>query len=66
VVDTSELDVRESVHRDIIMKITNKMHYIVYSVEIPTRCSFVIEFIIPNFFEGSAYFERHTSHYQEL
>ena len=23
-----------------------------YSVEIPTRCSFVIEFIIPKFFEG--------------
>jgi len=23
-----------------------------YSVEIPTRCSFVIEFIIPRFFEG--------------
>jgi len=25
-----------------------------YSVEIPTRCSFVIEFIIPKFTEGSA------------
>jgi len=24
-----------------------------YQVEIPTRCSFVIEFIIPKFFEGS-------------
>ena len=24
-----------------------------YSVEIPTRCSFVIEFIIPKFFKGS-------------
>jgi len=24
-----------------------------YSVEIPTRCSFVIEFIIPNFFDNS-------------
>jgi hypothetical protein len=23
-----------------------------YSVEIPTRCSFVIEFIIPKFIEG--------------
>jgi hypothetical protein len=28
------------------------------SVEIPTRCSFVIEFIIPKFIEGSACFER--------
>jgi hypothetical protein len=37
-----------------------------YSVEIPTRCSFVIEFIIPKFFEGSACFERHTTHHQEL
>jgi hypothetical protein len=38
----------------------------VYSVEIPTRCSFVIEFIIPKFFEGSTCFERHTAHHQEL
>jgi len=36
------------------------------SVEIPTRCSFVIEFIIPKFFEGSTCFERHTVHHQEL
>jgi len=36
------------------------------SVEIPTRCSFVIEFIIPKFFEGSACIERHTAHHQEL
>jgi len=36
------------------------------SVEIPTRCSFVIEFIIPKFIEGSTCFERHTAHYQEL
>jgi hypothetical protein len=35
-------------------------------VEIPTRCSFVIEFIIPKFIEGSACFERHTAHHQEL
>jgi len=35
-------------------------------VEIPTRCSFVIEFIIPKFFEGSACFEWHTAHHQEL
>ena len=31
-----------------------------YSVEIPTICSFVIEFIISKFFEVSACFERHT------
>jgi len=37
-----------------------------YSVEIPTRCSFVIEFIIPKFFKGSTRFERHTPHHQEL
>jgi hypothetical protein len=36
------------------------------SVEIPTRCNFVIEFIIPKFTEGSTCFERHTSHHQEL
>jgi len=37
-----------------------------YSVEIPTRCSFIIEFIIPKFFEGSTCFERHTAHHQQL
>jgi hypothetical protein len=37
-----------------------------YSVKIPTRCSFVKEFIIPKFFEGSTCFERHTAHHQEL
>ena len=37
------------------------------SVEIPTKCSFVIEFIIPKFFfEGSTCFKRHTAHHQEL
>ena len=36
------------------------------SVEIPTRCSFVIEFIIPEFIKGSTCFERHTAHHQEL
>jgi len=36
-----------------------------YSVEIPTRRSFVIEFIIPKFIEGSTCFERHTAHHQE-
>jgi len=36
------------------------------SVEIPTRCSFEIEFIILKFFKGSTCFERHTAHYQEL
>jgi hypothetical protein len=37
-----------------------------YSVEISTRCSFVIEFIVPKFFKGSTCFERHTAHHQEL
>jgi len=37
-----------------------------YSVEIPTRCSFLIEFIIPKFFKGSTCFERHTAHHHEL
>jgi len=37
-----------------------------YSIEIPTRCSFVIEFTIPKFIEGSTCFERHTAHHQEL
>jgi hypothetical protein len=36
------------------------------SVEIPTRCNLVIEFIIPKFIEGSTCFERHTPHHQEL
>jgi hypothetical protein len=36
------------------------------SVEIPTRCNLVIEFIIPKFFEGSTCFERQTAHHQEL
>jgi hypothetical protein len=40
--------------------------YIVdYSVEIPTRCSVVIELIIPKFFKGLTFFERHTVHHQE-
>jgi hypothetical protein len=37
-----------------------------YSVEIPTRCSFVIEFIIPKFSKGSTCFERYIAHHQEL
>jgi len=36
------------------------------SVEILTRCSFVIEFIIPKFIEGLTCFERHTAHHEEL
>jgi len=36
------------------------------SVEKPTRCSFIIEFIIPQFIEGSTCFERHIAHHQEL
>jgi hypothetical protein len=35
-------------------------------VEIPIRCSFVIEFIIPKFIESSTCFERHTTLHQEL
>jgi len=38
----------------------------IYTVEISTRCSFVIEFIIPKFIEGSTCFERHTAYHQEL
>jgi len=34
-----------------------------YSLEIPTRCSFVREFIIPKLIEGSTCFERHTAHH---
>ena len=41
---------------------TNCLH----SIEIPTRCSFVIEFIIPKFIEGPKCFKRHTAHHQEL
>jgi hypothetical protein len=37
-----------------------------FSVEIPTRCSFVKEFIIPKFIEDSTCFERNTVHHQEL
>jgi hypothetical protein len=36
------------------------------SVKIPTRCSFVIGFIIPKFSEGSTCFEQHNAHHQEL
>jgi hypothetical protein len=36
------------------------------SVEIQTRCSFVIEFITPKFIEGWTCLERHTAHHQEL
>ena len=37
-----------------------------FPVEIPTRCSFVIEFIFPKFIEVSTSFERHTAHHQEF
>jgi len=39
---------------------------VIHSVEIPTRCSFVTEFIIPKVIEGSTCFEWHTTHHQEL
>jgi hypothetical protein len=32
----------------------------------PTRCTLLIEFIIPKFIEGSTCFEGHTTHHQEL
>ena len=45
---------------------TNFREAVYDSVEIPTRCNFVIEFIIPKFIEGWTCFERHTAHHQEL
>jgi hypothetical protein len=36
------------------------------SVEITTRCRFIIEFIIPKFFKDSTRFEPHTAHHQEI
>jgi hypothetical protein len=36
------------------------------SVEIPTRCSFATEFIIPKFMEGSTCFERHIAYHLEF
>jgi len=44
----------------------SQVTYFLDSVEIPTRCSFVIEFIIPKFIEGSTRLERHTAHHQDL
>jgi hypothetical protein len=37
-----------------------------YSVQIPTRCNLVVEFIIPKFIEDSTCFERHNAHHQEF
>jgi hypothetical protein len=36
------------------------------SVEMPSKCSFVMQCIIPKFFKGSTCFERHTANHQEL
>jgi hypothetical protein len=36
------------------------------SVEITTRCRFVIEFIIIKFIEGSTCFKQQNAHHQEL
>jgi hypothetical protein len=36
------------------------------SVEIPTRCSFVIEFIVPKFIVGSTCLKLYIVHHQEL
>jgi hypothetical protein len=47
---------------ELILYFTNQRD----SVEIPKRCSFVIEFIIPKFFKVSTYFEWHTAYHQEL
>jgi len=55
-------------------KAHNRVHNLIFMdpcivddlVEIPTRCSFVIEFIIPKFIERSTCFERHNAHHQEL
>ena len=47
---------------ELILYVTNQRN----SVEIPTICSFVIEFIIPKFFKGSTCFERHAAYHQEL
>jgi hypothetical protein len=35
------------------------------SVRIPTRCTFVIEFVISKFIKDSTCFERHTAHHRE-
>jgi len=57
----------EEVQMNVAFAGSDKKYIIgIVSVEIPTRCSFVIEFIIPKFIEGSACFERHTAHRQEL
>jgi hypothetical protein len=49
-----------------ILRRNDRKKIVNYPVEIPTRCSFVIEFIIPKLIEGSTCFERHTAHHQEL
>jgi hypothetical protein len=49
-----------------LVRILAKTQYPRDSVEIPTRCGFVIEFIIPKFIEGSTCFEWHTAQHQEL
>jgi hypothetical protein len=55
--DQVPLSPRIQIHRQIIIA-SYKERY--YSVEIPTRFSFVIEFIIPKSFKGSTCFEQHT------
>jgi hypothetical protein len=50
----------------IMSLLCGRVVYVPDSEEIPTRCSFVIEFIIPKFIEGSTCIERHTAHHQEL
>jgi hypothetical protein len=50
----------------LLVTVLNSKNYVTDSVELPTKCSFVIEFIIPKFIEDSACFERHAAHHQEL
>jgi hypothetical protein len=53
-------------HQDLLWVYQNRNTEKNGSVKIPTKCSFVIEFIIPKFIEGSTCFKRHTAHHQEL
>jgi hypothetical protein len=64
----SKLEGHEYNHEEIIIsdERASRVMCLYNSVEIPTRCNLVIEFIIPKFIEGSTYFERHTAHHQEL
>jgi hypothetical protein len=62
----TEFDVAGTYWREIFVCKTEYGILQFCSVEIPTRCSFVIEFIIPKFIAGLICFEQQTAHYQEL